>query len=49
MAKILIVGDKEAIRLVLSMHLSLACHDAQQAEDAARARALTRGERVCTP
>lgn len=40
MAKILIVEDEEAIRLVLSMHLSLVGHEVALAEDAQKARAL---------
>lgn len=40
MAKILIVEDEEAIRLVLGMHLSLAKYDVVSAPDAQQARAL---------
>lgn len=39
-AKILIVEDEEAIRLVLSMHLSLVSYDVYQAGEANRARQL---------
>ncbi len=38
MAKILIVEDEEAIRLVLSMHLSLVGYEVYQAQDSAAAR-----------
>ena len=39
-AKILVVEDEEAIRLVLSMHLSLVGYEVIQAQDAKAARAL---------
>lgn len=46
MAKILIVEDEEAIRLVLSMHLSLVGYDVALCEDAAHARTIIEKETI---
>ena len=46
MAKILIVEDEEAIRLVVSMHLSLVGHSVQAAQDARAARAIISREEI---
>ncbi len=46
MAKILIVEDEEAIRLVLSMHLSLVGYDVLLAEEAGQARELLAREEI---